>query len=282
MLGVRLHSDREEIWRDAARRLHRATFGGEAIGAEVFDGAARAKPQAMLQALAAGRHVIVVAEPCLTREELDSLAATAAKKKLTFAAVNPDRFLPSRQLIKKQLGGPLGSPELVRIHRWEPHASVETTSPLGLPDPLVAEIEQALWLVGRPVCMAFATELAAEAGRFLQVHLNFGAGMALIDYDDRLPDGAGYRSLSVIGSSGSAQIDDQANAQLAYRGGAPRGMPVGEGVRYLATLVDDFAAAVADKRDTANEVAAWRNVSAAVDAVRKSLTTRDAVTLEAR
>lgn len=281
MLGVRLHTDREDVWRDAARRLHRATIDA-AADAELFDGATLAKPQAIEAALTAGRHVLVAAEPCLTREELDSLAAAATKRGVTFDVVNPDRCLPSRQLVKKQLGGPLGSPELVRIHRWQPHASVETTSPLGLPGPLVAEIEQALWLVGRPVCMVFAVELAADGGRFLQVHLSFDAGMSLIDYDDRLPDGVGYRSLSVIGSSGSAQTDDQANAQLAYRGGAPRGVPVGEGVRYLATMVDDFATTVAEKRDTANDVAAWRSVAAVVAAVRKSLTTRDAVTMEVR
>src|SRR5688572_2123795 len=104
MLGVRLHTDREDVWRDAARRLHRATFDATAIHAELFDGAILAKPQAIEQALASGRHVFVAAEPCLTREEIDSLAATATKKGLSFAVVNPDRFLPSRQLIKKQLG----------------------------------------------------------------------------------------------------------------------------------------------------------------------------------
>jgi predicted dehydrogenase len=282
MLGVRLHSDREDVWRDAARRLHRAAIDSGSIDAELFDGAVRAKPQAIEQTLAAGRHVLVAAEPCLTRDELDALAATAAKQGVTFAVVNPDRWLPSRQLVKKQLGGPLGSPELVRIHRWQPHASVETTSPLGLPGPLVSEIEQAIWLVSRPVCMAFAIELAADAGRFLQTHLSFDAGMSLIDYDDRLPDGAEYRSLSVIGSSGSAQTDDQANAQLLYKGGAPRGVPVGEGVRFLATMIDDFAAAVAEKRDLSADTSAWRRTAAVVAAVRKSLTTRDAVTVEDR
>lgn len=280
MLGVRLHTDRDDVWRDAARRLHHAAFDATSIDAELFDGAVLAKPQTIERALTAGRHVLVAAEPCLTHEECDSLAATAAKKGVTFAVVNPDRFLPSRQLIKKQLGGPLGSPELVRIHRWQPHASVETTSPLGLPGPLVAEIEQALWLVGRPVVRVFALELENDVGRFVQVHLSFDAGMALIDYDDRLPDGAGYRSLSVIGSSGSAQTDDQANTQLLYKGGAPRGIPVGEGIRYLATMLDDFAAAVAEKRDTSSDVKSWRNTAAVVAAVRQSLTTRDAVTVE--
>lgn len=280
MLRLRLHTDREDVWRDAARRLHRATFAADAADAELFDGATLAKPRAIEQALTAGRHVLVAAEPCLTREELETLAAAATKNGVTLAVVHPDRCLPSRRLVKQQLGAALGSPELVRIHRWQPHATVDTTAPLDLPGPLVGEIEQALWLVGRPAVKAFAVERVADVGRFVQVHLGFDAGMALIDYDERLPDGAGYRSLSVIGSSGSAQTDDQANAQLLFRGGTPQAIVVGEGVRSWATLVDEFAAAVADRRDTAADATAWLDVNVVVAAVRRSLASGDAVTME--
>ena len=34
--------------------------------------------------------------------------------------INPDRFLPSRQLIRQQIeAGKLGEVGLIRIHRWE-------------------------------------------------------------------------------------------------------------------------------------------------------------------
>lgn len=297
MLNIQLFTSDEATWRDAVRRLHRATIDGIAdvanptngthAEAVVFIGAAQAEAAAIQRAITAGRHVLVVAEPCLTRDALAALAAAAQRKNLVFALQNPDRRLPSRQTVKQQLGGPLGSPELVRIHRWEAHAAAETVSPLGLPGPLVGEIEQAVWLVDRPILRVYALEQkasgpGANGGRYLQVHLSFDQGMAVIDYDDRLPGGAGYRSLSVIGSSGSAQIDDQANVQLAYGGGLPRGVAVGEGIRHFATLIDDFATAVETKRETTADVETWRTVIDVVAAVERSLKTHEPAIPETR
>lgn len=302
MLPVSVYSGDEALWRDAARRLHRATLTivpsartpAAACSAVVFAGTAQADPAAIERELAAGRHVLVVAEPCLARESLKSLAAEAAKRGVRLSVVNPDRWLGSRQTVKKQLGGPLGSPELLRIHRWQTSASAAGPAPLGLPPALVAEIEQALWLAGRPLETVFALEHRAsasgDAGRFLQVHLGFCPGMALIDYDSRLPTAsgeaaAGYRSLSVIGSSGSAQTDDQANAQLAYRGGAPQAIQVGEGVAHLAKLIDDFAAKLANgaatKDTTSDGLDDWLAVADAVAAVKRSLADKQAVKLAA-
>jgi predicted dehydrogenase len=307
MLSTYLYTTDETAWRDAARRLHRATIDGvgdvagrerpsAACRAEVFVGAAQAEVAAIERALAAGRHALVVAEPCLTPASLRALAAAAARRGVQFAVVSPDRFLPSRQMVKSQLGGPLGSPELVRIHRWESHAAAATTSPLELPGPLVAELEQAVWLMGRVPQTVFAVEpQGAAAGtngaRMLQVHLSFCPGMAIIDYSDRLPDAtretsssggaAAYRSLSVIGSSGSAQTDDQANAQLLYGGGLPQGVVGGEGVKSLAAILDDFATAIETIRDPSAGLQAWHDTAAVVEAVRQSIAHREAVAVVA-
>ena len=300
MLPICVYSGDEALWRDAARRLHRATLTvvpsagtpASACSAVVFAGAAQAEPAAIERELTAGRHVLVAAEPCLTRATLTSLSAEAAKRGVRLSVVNPDRWLGSRQTVKKQLGGPLGSPELVRIHRWESRTSAAATAPLGLPAALVAEIEQALWLIGRPLETVFALEHRAAtpptSGRFVQVHLGFCPGMAILDYDGRLPTATGdvspgYRSLSVIGSSGSAQTDDQANSQLAYRGGAPQAVVVGEGVMHLAKLVDDFAAKLASgaaaKEAASDGLDDWLAVADAVAAVERSLKDRQAVKL---
>jgi hypothetical protein len=69
---------------------------------------------------------------------------------------------------------------------------------------------------------------------------------------------------------------------MLYRGGAPQAVAVGEGVRNLATLVDEFAAAVAAKRDTSADVTAWLDTAAVVAAVCRSLAAGDAVSLETR
>lgn len=298
-----VYSNDVATWQDVARRVHFGSVdvqpapraAAKECSGVVFVGAVQADPSAIERELAAGRHVLVAAEPCLAREPLAALKAAAAKRGVRFAVVNPDRQLGSRQTVKKQLGGSLGSPELVRIHRWQTHATAATIAPLGLPGALVAEIEQALWLIGRPLETVFALEHRAPAsgdsGRFVQVHLGFCPGMALIDYDDRLPGKSGetndgYRSLSVIGSSGSAQTDNQANAQLLYQGGAPRGIDVGEGVTHFAKLLDDFAATIAggsaSKDAAANDgIDDWLATAEAVAAVQRSLAEKQAVKLTA-
>ncbi|MDQ3702494.1 MAG: hypothetical protein M3442_16465 [Chloroflexota bacterium] len=73
--------------------------------------------------LGAGRHVLLVAYPWLTADALDGLAAAAPRAGTQLAVLNPDRFLPSRQVIRQQLdAGRIGEPGLVRSHRWE-HAA---------------------------------------------------------------------------------------------------------------------------------------------------------------
>lgn len=289
MTHLHLHTARPEIWRDTARRLRVASIaslGGPktpvaaGIQAEVFDGPDEAQPAALERAFSAGHHVLVAAVPCLNRAALESLSAQAQTKHLQIAVWNPDRFLPSRQLIRKQIGASLGQTELVRSHRWDP---VSSQSSAEIPLPLVGEIEQALWLVEQPVQRVFAVTTrsgAAGQGRHFQVHLAFDPGMALIDYDNCLPAGAGYRSLSVIGSSGSAQADDQDNVQLIFGGGDPRAITAGEGVRHLATMLDEFAVAVANRSDLSPSLNSCLATMAVAEAVQSSLKSYQAARTE--
>jgi hypothetical protein len=299
MFRIQVITNEPEKWQDAARRFRRAELVGADAGIRpnnpleadlaVLDGPVEAGPDAVERLLKVGRHVLVASSPCLPADSLRRLAAQARTAKRRLAFINPDRLLPSRQLIKSQLGGSLGSPELVRIHRRETHELTEATAPLGLPDGLAAEIEQALWLVDRPPVCVFAIEPrlggADAPGRCLLVHLAFDAGMAVVDYDDHLPAGsfaaaAAYRLLSVIGSSGSAQCDHHRNTQLIYQGGPPRGLAVDEGVRHLATLVDDFTAACEADKDFSDGIDDWTNVARAVAAVERSLETGEVVNWE--
>ena len=75
--------------------------------------------------LETGRHTLLAARPWLTASVLDGLAAAASRAGVQLAVLNPDRFLPSRQLIRQQLdAGRLGAPGLVRIHRWVPSGAL--------------------------------------------------------------------------------------------------------------------------------------------------------------
>jgi len=278
-----VHTTDESAWRDAGKRLHRArlvadTPHAEAPQAEVFDGAESVELAAIERAVAAGRHVLVAAEPCLSRAALTAVADAARRRGVLFAMVHPDRFLPSRRLIRKQLDATLGSTELVRSRRWENRVGPAS---LGLASALVGEIAQAAWLFGRPVRSVFALQTLER--RAIQVQLGFAPGMALVDYCDALPctGAAAYRSLSVIGSRGSAQIDDHTNQQLAFIGGSrPTAVPVGEGVGHLAAMLDDFAQAVAERRDLSACLTDALDTIAAVDAVLQSLGSGEPVSPE--
>jgi predicted dehydrogenase len=226
--------------------------------------------------LSAGAHVLLVADPCPAADAIDALAAAARAGGSRLAVANPDRFLPSRRLVRGQIGGPLGEPGLVRLHRWEPAATEHT----GLPDPLLRDLDVALWLFRRQPDRVFAVEPAGETGgRSVQVHLGFpGGGMALLVCDGRLPPGDDYRSLSVIASAGAAYADDHANPQLLYRGGRPQAVRAEERAGQLAAVAQDFVDALRAGRDlTAETEAAWRGVFATADAVRESLASGRAV-----
>lgn len=274
--------------RGAAVELHetgRSLASAETADAVAFVGSAHVTKPVVEWLLSAGTNVLLATEPCLSAADLDSLAQQAQHAGVKFLVSNPDRFLPSRQLIRQQVGSKLGNTALVRIHRWESAKSPQppALSPCGLPGPVVRDLELALWLTASSPDRVYAVEHrqgGVPAGRFIQVQLGFSEGTALLDYTDRLPSDPGYSSLSVIGVSGAAYADDHQNMQLAYQAGGPRAVRTEEGPRQYAALVQDFADAVAEGRDLAPTVTAWRKVYALADAVCQSLETRQAIPLE--
>ena len=215
------------------------------------------------RSLKTGKHTLLVAQPWLTARVLDGLADEAARSGAHLVVLNPDRFLPSRQLIRQQLdSGRLGEPGLVRSHRWEhaPAAADAARPPVAsgdIPSPVAREIDVALWLIGEPPNLVYAL----ASGGSLHVHLGFpGGGMALLDYVDRLPPGDGYRSLSMIGSTGAAYADDHQNVQLVYRGGHPSAVTGGDGGRELVALVQHFVSRLDQPsgQSASDGVADWR------------------------
>ena len=178
---------------------------------------------------------------------------------------NPERYLPSRQLIKQHLAaGKLGAPGLVRIHRWQ--AAPDQSS-------LMRDLELIHWYFAADVRVAYAVQHA----RGLQVHLGVGEkGMATIDHAT-IPGGDPYYSLTVIGAHGAAYADDHANVQLAYQGGQPRGILTEEAVGQYVTLLQEFIDALAsghiDSLDRTNVGA----ILQVFDAISKSIQMTQAV-----
>jgi hypothetical protein len=268
------HADRAAC--DAlAARLHGATIVAEYTDANaVMLCAAGPSPEELLRR---GVPVLLVAEPCPSATAIEVLANEARRGGVPLAIVNPDRYLPSRQLIRKQLGGPLGEVGLIRSHRWR---SGEMSEVAGLPEPLIRDIDVTLWLAGRKPDRVFAVERKDETGRFVQIHLGFPhGGMALLDFDSRLPAGDGYSSLSVIAQSGAAYADDHQNTQLLYRGGNAQAIRTEERAGQLAAIAQDFVNAL--KKSASLDTGNWKDVFAVANAVTTSLAAGKAVALEA-
>jgi predicted dehydrogenase len=257
-----------------AARLHGATVSDLSDANAVMLCGVGPSPEELLRA---GVPVLLVAEPCPSPLAIEVLVNEARRSGAQVAVVNPDRYLPSRQLIRKQLDGPLGESGLIRLHRWQPG---EVTEVAGLPEPLIRDFDVALWLVGRKPDRVFAVEQKDAAGWFVQAHLGFPhGGMALLDFDSRLPAGDGYTSLSVIAQSGAAYSDDHQNTQLLYRGGNPQAVRTEEHAGQLAAIARDFVKAL--KKIASLGANPWKDVFAVANAVTASLASGKAIALEA-
>lgn len=290
MIRLALSGAEETTRQGVAARLRGATIEGcldspaavvpEGCNAVVFVGPVQPEPETIQGSLRLGKHVLLATEHGVSRALLEAFAAEAKRANVQLAVCNPDRYLPSRQLIRQQLdSGKPGTVGLVRIHRWEPGAPASLPESPQLPMPLIRDLDLALFLAGKPPQLIFAVH-AGPSGGFLQVHLGFeGGGMALIDYTGLLPSGDGYQSLSVIASSGALYADDHQNVQLVYRGGHPQAVRSDEGARQLTTLLQEFVSAVQAGQNLSETLSAWRTVWTVADAVRHALESRQAVSL---
>ncbi|MCE9533280.1 MAG: hypothetical protein K8T89_19450 [Planctomycetes bacterium] len=226
-------------------------------------------------ALRAGVHVLYAAEPIWLKAEWPALEETALQNNVQLAIVNPDRYLPSRQLIRQLLPDKLGQAGLIRLHRWESNPSA----------PLLRDLDLAMFLAGTLPNCVFALERLVEGatGRLRQVHLGFpGGGAALIHHDNRMPAGEGYTSLSVIGSSGAAYADDHQNMQLVFRGGSPEAVRTDEGIKQHVTMVQSFIEAIQNGHHAAVNAITFKDTFLVDDAVHESLRTRHAIHLGGR
>jgi len=163
-------------------------------------------------AAAAGKHIVMTAPLAESTAQGERIVEACRRAGLCCEVELPARRKPSAIEVKASLdAGELGEPVLARIHRWECSA-VE----------LVDEIDLVCWWLGKPPERVYATgaPAAKSKGDYVQLHLGFdGGGMALIDVTERLRDGDGYYSASVVGTRGAAYADDHRDVQLLYGGG---------------------------------------------------------------
>ena len=253
-------------WQSIASRLHGVVILA-AASLESCDAALCSAPQ-IESSLRAGKHVLLLANSDLTKANLQAWDDMARAAKVRLSVVNPDRYVPSRQLIRQQVdAGKLGEPGLVRIHRWESNPAI------------LCDLDLILWQIGKAPNLVFAVENEACT----QVHLGFPGGeMALLTFSKRPLSGNSYCSLSIIGSSGAAYADDHQNTQLLYRNGMPESINTSEGVTQWAAIVQEFVNLVALPSDRAviESFPTWTHVLTVKDAVTESLRSKRAVAPE--
>lgn len=237
--------------------------------------------EALARMIDSGRHVLLATETALSIENLDVVIERAAKAGVRVLAINPDQARPSRRLVYEELrGSKFGVAGLIRLHRWQPVLSRSVDS-LGLPTGVIRDLDLVLWLSQQTPNLVFAVEKPDRDGGTIQVHLGFpDGGMALVDYCDCLPEGDGYESLSVITSTGALYADDHANTQLSYRGGLAHGMRADEGVLPFVNAVRDFATSMSLGVDPRDTIASWQLLRRVAGAVRQSIDSRQALSLE--
>jgi predicted dehydrogenase len=284
------------LWRDVGRRVRSAEISTaddlarglksiEDCQGVVIERSSAQRPVSVERLLQAGHHVLLIDLPPWQSGELVSLTQLAEQKGVQFKVVNSARYQPSRRLIKQQIASHLGPPGLLRSYRWEPAAADLPTPIAGLPAGLIDDLDLALWLFGEPAERVYAVEHklrdpSQPAGRYLQIHLGFALGMALIDYTNRLPTDKPYQSMSVIGFSGAAYAEDDQNMQLVFRGGRAEALPtVGSPVLALTALVQEFVDELAAGRTSAASTNPW-SVYSLADAINRSLTSHQAIACE--
>lgn len=227
-----------------------------------------------LQAANAGKHVFVAGMLGMSIAQVDEVISASEAAGVRLMAGLATRYLPSQQTVKNAIkSGDLGELGLVRIHRWE--AGRNGASAIST---VTSEIDVANWLFEDLPSEVYAT---GRRDDYLQVHLGFpNGGMALIDCASSLPDGGGYFSLSVIGSTGAATADDHHNMNLMYRGGKPLAVTGGQGDSHVRAQLQEFVDAIAEQRPPATSGIDGRNALLVADAAGKSIASGSSLKLE--
>jgi len=201
-------------------------------------------------------------------------AGSFAQSGVTLMVAAGLRFCPAVVEVQQSLAaGLLGTPGLLRIHRW---FSGNRQAAAAM---LLAELDVANWLFDGVPTDVYAVVIGDDI-RSLQVHLGFpDGGMALVDVIATLPGGNDYYSLSLIGGDGSAYADDHHNTHLLFRGERPEALRGGDGIASRVGLLAELVSAVRDERNPSVGPGDAVKAIAVAAAVRESIAAGQPVAL---
>jgi len=294
------------LWRDIALRLRDACFTvvvdndsalgksvANAIGAslvvdsletalkmhsEEFDAvivsrSLSIRPEITQLAVGARKHLMVDAPVSGLLSEIETVIDACTRKGVCFAIGGTLRLTPTIQVIKGRLAsGKLGHPSLLRVHRWR--SFTNDKRPL-LAETLFADVDVAVWLFDAKPTEVYALARGGGIGTtpdYVQVHFGFPSGaMALLDFSSTHPEGKGYDSLSLIGSSGAAYADDHNNTHLLFKGGNPEALISDQGKGHLVLEIQGFVDAITGQTDAPVGGKDCLAVHQVLDAIERSL-----------
>lgn len=240
----------------------------DSIDAVYFDGPLYDRRSEVDRIIADRKHVLISAPGELDVHEIELLYTKAREHRVKLCFRNRLLHRPSYVAVKESLeSGKLGSPSLLRLNDWRAtlNDSTDTSATIDesrsmrdawsqLWQGVAENLEVALWIFGtEPKEILGTSRSTASTARdvafsdrcLVQVHLGFpNGGMALIGVANTLPPGDGYRSLTLIGSSGAAYADDHHQTQLLYRGGLPAAARTGESCVAETSSLRDFLSEV--------------------------------------
>ena len=253
-----------EIWTDNFDKL--LADHGTAFDAVVVHPPVGLQARHCQRAAEAGKHVLADIPLALSKDTALQIISACRGAGVTLMVAPASRFSPSLQTVKESLAaGQLGDPGLVRIHSWKAgenrsdqqkvEDAEQATRTHRLLLGVARELDLACWLFGGRPEVVYAVERNPSHPRshhleYVQLHLGFAeGGMALIDCSQTLPQGDGYFSLSLIGSTGAAYADSHHNRQLLYGGGNPSALEVGEGDSRVLARLQEFIDSIEDQRE---------------------------------
>ena len=250
--------------------------GADAFDAVIISESNHARSSLALQAAEAGKHVLTASPLAPSVEDAEKVVDACRSADVRLMASSSLRFMPSHQAVKNALAeGKLGEPGLLRMHRWSQPSGPNSADDIVLGGSVVG-IDLALWMFGGSPTEVYAVGRPGYA----QVHLGFpDGGMALIDEARTLPDGDGYLSLSLIGSTGAAYADDHHNRNLVFRGGDPSAIDTSQGSAALTAQLEEFVSAVEEGREPAASGAENRTALQVAEAAVTSLQSQQALRL---
>jgi len=226
----------------------------------------------------AQKHIMVNAPVANALVEVEAIIETCKQNDICFAVRETLRFTPSIQVIKDCLNsGKLGDPSLLRVHRWR---SINHDVRPPLAEALFADIDLALWLFDAKPTEVYTIARGdnnddGTMPDYIQIHFGFASGaMALLDFSTSLPNGKGYDSLSLIGSTGAAYADDHNNTHLLFNGGNPAALISGQGNGHLALELQDFIDAIIGQTKPQAGSKDCLRVHQVIDAICQSLKTK--------